>query len=74
MVLFDPNSFLPNHPVSVTVTNDQGETACECYQINPHHRNSNPNKSQWTISKRKEVELFGWSMSVNSLSDNIAVH
>ena len=70
MIQFNPNTFLPNHPVTVTVTNAQGDLVCnETYQINPHHRDGNPNKSQWTINNRKEVEVFGWSQESGSLSD-----
>ncbi|MHB1665577.1 MAG: hypothetical protein ACYCT7_10040 [bacterium] len=28
------------------------------YKINPAHRNSNPNKSQWVINKIAERNLF----------------
>lgn len=66
---FNPNTFLPNHPVSVTVTDDQGGRVREVYQINPHHRNGAQNKSQWTISNREEVEVFGWSLENNSIAD-----
>lgn len=70
MINFNPNTFLADHPVSVTVSDDQGKKVCEVYQINPHHRNGNPNKSQWTVNNREEVEIFGWSICINSISDN----
>lgn len=70
MIQFNPNTFLPNHPVTVTVTNTHGDLVCnEIYQINPHHRDGTPKKSQWTITNRKEVEVFGWSQERGSLSD-----
>lgn len=70
MLYFNPNRFIPNHPISVNATDDYGKTVCEVYQINPHHRNGTPNKSQWTISNGKEVEVFGWSLENNSMADD----
>ncbi len=70
MIQFNPNSLLPNHPVSVTVTDNQGIIVSEIYQINPHHRDRTPNKSQWSISSRKEVEVFGWSIENNSIAND----
>lgn len=70
MPQYNPNVFIPNHQISVSMINGQGDTVCELYQINPHHRDGSPQKSQWTINNREEVEVFGWSMSINSISDD----
>lgn len=69
MIQFNPTVFLSNHPVSVTVTIAPNNIVCEVYQINPHHRNGNPNKSQWTIGNHEEVEVFGWSVENESKTD-----
>jgi hypothetical protein len=40
------------------------------YIINPHHRNSNTNKSQWTISVGDEIGCFNHAKHQNWLTAN----
>lgn len=39
-----------------------GESVDLTYQFHPHHRNDNPNKSQWTISTADEFLSFTLTM------------
>lgn len=41
-------SIVPTHTIDTGVF----------YQCHPHHRNNNPNKSQWTIIESDEVDCF----------------
>lgn len=68
MIQFSPQKFLPNSPVTVIKTDGQGAMICtEVYQINPNHRNYNPQKSQWIVKNHEEVMVFGWSMEYECL-------
>lgn len=45
---------------------DYGEVT---YQFNEQHRNRNPNKSQWDISRDDELTVFGYAASWNCLME-----
>lgn len=47
-------------PVQTRTLNvdDQGEAVTLTYQFHPHHRNNNPNKSQWIVPIDSEFESF----------------
>ncbi len=62
MVTFIPDTFLSNTPITVAVTRQDGANCHEVYQINPAHRNRNPQKSQWSIDNRGEPGVFAWSL------------
>lgn len=40
------------------------------YKPNPQHRNDNPNKSQWAISKKEERGIFKLTCSFNWIYNN----
>lgn len=62
MATFNPDSFLSDIPITVTYTSEDCSSKQKVYQINPAHRNGNPQKSQWTIGNREELEVFAWSL------------
>ncbi|MBQ7269255.1 MAG: hypothetical protein IJS62_05300 [Bacteroidales bacterium] len=67
MILFEPNVFIENNPITVIVANNLGrQVKREVYQINPKHRDRSQNKSKWSIEKPEEVGVFGWALENNS--------
>jgi len=41
------------------------------YLCHPHHRNGNPNKSQWDLSEQRELDLFGLAFENQWLLDSV---
>lgn len=68
MVSYSPDTFFEGIPITLSFEENGKILHSKIYQINPQHRNGSSSKSQWTITRKAEVELFGWANEKESKS------
>jgi hypothetical protein len=68
--IYTPNPALQNVRLTCVIHPQEQTPQIEEYQINPQHRNGNPNKSQWSIICEEEIAVFAQSCNDGMVEDD----